>query len=98
MFGYPPSIEKGDVFESQQTIAAKAQRAPANRPAERRASVRYRSGITGSCQTLSVLREAAWEATVRDISSGGIGLLLERRFEPGVLLALELIDRDWKAH
>jgi len=66
------------------------QGAPAISPEERRASVRYRSDVKGSCQTLSVRRETSWEAIVRDISPDGVGLLLGRRFEPGVLLAIEL--------
>jgi hypothetical protein len=86
------------MIPSQQIASAAAQPVPVNRPGERRVSVRYRSGITGSCQTLAVLRESTWEAIVRDISANGIGLLLERRFEPGVLLALELVDRDQQAH
>ena len=64
----------------------------ANSQAERRASVRYRSSRKGSCQTLSAHRESCWEATVRDISPEGIGLLLPRRFEPGAVLSIELID------
>jgi hypothetical protein len=30
-----------------------------------------------------------WTAEVKDVSSGGIGLLLKRRFEPGTILAVE---------
>lgn len=66
--------------------------APAAGKRERRASVRFQSNAKGSCQTLSVQRETAWEATVRDISGQGVGLLLNRRFETGVLLAVELTE------
>jgi hypothetical protein len=57
---------------------------------ERRVSVRLQSGAKGSCQSLSKQREVGWEATLRDISCTGIGLLLPRRFEPGTLLAVEI--------
>ncbi len=60
---------------------------------ERRASVRYQSSAKGSCQTLSAGRESSWEAVIRNISTDGIGLLLGRRFEPGVLLALDVTDK-----
>jgi hypothetical protein len=79
---------------SQPTIAIGGERAPAIRPDERRASVRYQSGAKGSCQTLSTGRESSWEAVVRNISTDGIGLLLGRRFEPGVLLAIDVADKN----
>ena len=41
-----------------------------------------------------VLVLVLWEAIVRNISSDGIGLLLGRRFEPGVLLAIEVTDKN----
>ena len=59
---------------------------------ERRASVRLQSSAKGSCQSLSVRREMGWEASVRDISCDGIGLVLPRRFEVGTLLAVELTE------
>lgn len=31
---------------------------------------------------------------MRDISTSGIGLLLGRRFEPGALLSIEVMDRS----
>ncbi|MDB5313714.1 MAG: prkC 37 [Gemmataceae bacterium] len=34
--------------------------------------------------------EEAWPLVVRDVSAGGIGVLLARRFEPGTALAIEL--------
>jgi hypothetical protein len=79
---------------SQPTTAIGGVRAPAIRSEERRAFVRYQSNAKGSCQTLSTGRESSWEATVRNISSHGVGLLLGRRFEPGVLLAIEVADQS----
>ncbi|HTU90181.1 MAG TPA: PilZ domain-containing protein [Gemmataceae bacterium] len=70
------------------------QAVPAASKGERRASVRLQSNAKGSCQSLSMQRETHWEATVRDISCQGIGLLLTRRFEPGALLAIELTEAN----
>ena len=36
------------------------------------------------------MKDDPWPARVRDLSSGSIGLLLTRRFEPGTLLVIEL--------
>lgn len=77
---------------SQSTPGMNAQSATASRKGERRASVRFQSNAKGSCQTLSAQRDTAWEATVRNISCEGIGLLLGRRFEPGELLTIELTE------
>jgi hypothetical protein len=64
--------------------------APKRPGVERRASVRYPCGLASSCHTITSRREDAWTATVKDISRTGIGLLLGRRFEPGMILAVEL--------
>lgn len=77
---------------SQQSSARLGPSPPTDAKAERRASVRFQSSLKGSCQTLSAHRETSWEATVRDISPEGIGLLLSRRFEPAAVLSIELID------
>jgi hypothetical protein len=57
---------------------------------ELRATVRHSSGGTTPCKTLAGWRGNAWEATIRDISQQGIGLVLSRRFEPGAILVVEL--------
>jgi hypothetical protein len=57
---------------------------------ELRATVRYSSGGTTPCKTLAGWRGNTWEATIRDISQQGIGLILSRRFEPGVILVVEM--------
>lgn len=77
---------------TQPTSARPAARAPDEPPTERRVSVRYQAQLKGSCQTLSAQRGTAWQATIRDISQDGIGLLLARRFEPGSTLSIELTD------
>lgn len=77
---------------TRSTTAPSPQADSASQKQERRASVRLQSQAKGSCQSLSMQREADWQATVRDISCSGIGLVLPRRFEPGSLLAIELTE------
>jgi hypothetical protein len=35
-------------------------------------------------------KDQTWQGTIRDMSQGGLGLLLPRRFEPGTVLFVEL--------
>ncbi len=63
----------------------------ARRPvADRRVSVRYLSQVKGACRPLTAEKKWRWTATIRDISTGGIALLVNRRFEPGTVLRLKL--------
>jgi hypothetical protein len=81
---------------SRPTIITRGESVPTAEKRERRASVRLQSGAKGSCQSLSKQREVGWDATVCDISSTGIGLLLSRRFEPGTLLTVEIAQEGQK--
>jgi hypothetical protein len=38
--------------------------------------------------------DSTWAGTIRDLSRGGLGLILERRFEPGTVLFIELPGLD----
>jgi serine/threonine protein kinase len=69
---------------------------------DRRAYVRYSVGVGSSCIINSSLfdtplhgdspeQAAVWPLVVRDVSAGGIGILLARRCEPGTELAVELV-------
>jgi hypothetical protein len=68
---------------------------------DRRAFVRYAVGVGSSCTiNTSVFdafppenspESAVWPLVVRDVSAGGIGILLARRCEPGTELAVELV-------
>jgi serine/threonine protein kinase len=61
------------------------------RPAiERRAHVRFGSRLKGTCRPLAAERKWSWTAKVRDISASGVGLLINRRFEPGTVLRVKL--------
>jgi hypothetical protein len=47
-------------------------------------------GIEAFCRSVAAVKDDPWPARVRDLSSGSIGLVLTRRFEPGTLLVIEL--------
>src|SRR5947209_4745123 len=53
---------------------------------------RYPSEGATSCQPIAPpgADDMKWSAIIRDVSVGGIGLLINRRFERGVGLAIEL--------
>lgn len=53
---------------------------------------RHRCGLSTTCQPIAARgsNELAWAAKVRDLSVGGMGLVLSRRFEPGTGLAIEV--------
>lgn len=53
---------------------------------------RHPSELEASCQPLAARgeRDPQWPAVIRDVSTGGIGLVLSRRFERGTGLAIEV--------
>ena len=57
---------------------------------ERRAFVRLASDLAVTCRPSVRDREVSWPGRVRDISRGGVGLLLQHRFRPGTRLVVEL--------
>jgi hypothetical protein len=67
---------------------------------DRRVAVRYPSELDAICEPAaaktSAEPEMRWSAKVRDISTGGLGLWLGRRFERGTVLIVELptVDED----
>lgn len=56
---------------------------------ERRVSVRHSCDAPGSCLP-AVGGELTWKARVQDISRGGAKLLVQRRFESGTVLHIEI--------
>jgi hypothetical protein len=56
--------------------------------------VRYSSNLETICEPISSLSTdegvSGWPARVHDISAGGVGLSMLRRFEPGTVLLIEL--------
>src|SRR5262249_32128353 len=65
---------------------------------ERRQSPRYECHLETSCQAAAALHGENWPARVKDLSRGGAGLLVTRRFEPGTLLGLTLPDGTTGEH
>jgi hypothetical protein len=82
-------------------------RSAAPEPGDRRASVRYAVGAGGSCTvhasvfdppgSIPVGDGEVWPAVVRNVSAGGVGLLLARRFEPGTDLIVEMAGGPGRA-
>jgi hypothetical protein len=60
---------------------------------ERRAAVRYACRLTSACQPMPE-GESLGPARVVDISSTGVGLLIDRPIEPETLLSVELQSDD----
>jgi hypothetical protein len=61
--------------------------------AERRAQARRACVDSGARAVLASQGQDLWQASVRDISAGGIGVLLDRRVDPGTVLAIELHNK-----
>ena len=71
---------------------------------DRRAYVRYAVGVGTSCMIHTSLFDsdhhiepdttAVWPLVVKDVSAGGIGILLARRCEPGTELSIELVTES----
>jgi hypothetical protein len=55
--------------------------------------VRYATSKDASCHPISA-RAAQLPVLIRDISTGGIGLISTRRFERGTLLVIEVPDEE----
>ena len=60
--------------------------------AERRATPRFPCNLETVCRLVATMPDDPWPAMVRNISLGGICLVLHRRLEPGTVLAVELQD------
>lgn len=67
---------------------------PAPAPDERRASVRQRFDWDVACELTSYGVGERWSAQVRDISADGLGLVLDRHFDPGTILEVEIGSAD----
>jgi hypothetical protein len=75
-------------------ITHKNEAHPEPRQAERRAGVRLPSRSRVFCQTASAgAQETGWPAAVRDVSHGGICLILPCRLTPGTTLRFDVESR-----
>jgi hypothetical protein len=61
--------------------------------AERRAFVRVATDLDATCRPAGPMRDQGWPGQLRDISRGGLGLLLRHSFRPGSELTVELRER-----
>jgi hypothetical protein len=57
---------------------------------ERRAYVRLAADLAAVARPAGHLADLGWLGRVRDISCGGVGLLLRHRFQPGTRIEVEL--------
>jgi serine/threonine protein kinase len=62
--------------------------------AERRVAVRYPSDREASCLPVARTKEKSWSAKLQDISASGLCIRASRRFEPGTLLMVELVQAN----
>ena len=60
-------------------------------PQERRVAIRFPARLEAVCSPLRDSK-SRWTAEVGDVSLTGIRLALNRRFEPGAMLSMELMD------
>lgn len=63
---------------------------PASKSPERRVWVRYLCNLPTLCHPVLTKDDQCWSGQVRNISRGGVNLVVSRRFEPGTLLQIEL--------
>ena len=63
---------------------------------ECRAWERFPCGLQTTCQPIAARgdHELSWSAHIRDLSQGGVGVVLKRRFERGAGLAIEIPESD----
>ena len=60
---------------------------------DRRVSDRYPCPLGTSCRLMAAVGDEFWTTPVRNISPGGISLVVHYPFEPGTLLTVELLDQ-----
>src|SRR5438270_4616910 len=63
-------------------------------PMERRAWIRFDTELEAAGQAKGAMKDVGWTAKVKDLSQGGVGLLLRHRFRPGTQLTMEFKSRD----
>jgi hypothetical protein len=69
--------------------------APATTQTERRVRVRHNHTLTTFCQKgAGDLDQVWWMGTVRNFSRSGIGVVIQRRFEPGTILIVEMENKS----
>jgi len=61
---------------------------------DRRAAVRYSCELGSLCQEVKDTVEEQWPARIKDISTTGIAVIVNRSFRPGTQLGIELQSED----
>jgi hypothetical protein len=74
-------------------MSGRSEPSPETLAVERRAWVRYGTDLEVVCHAGRPVKDVGWTARVRDISAGGVGLLLQHRFRPGTPLVIQLKGR-----
>jgi hypothetical protein len=64
-----------------------------NAVVERRVWVRYGTDLEATCRAPGAAKGMGWPGRARDISAGGVGLIMRHRFRPGSPLVIELVLR-----
>src|SRR5260370_30006423 len=70
--------------------SAMATNTPTSLGVDRRVWVRYSCDLQSTCHSQKGTDELSWSARVRDISRGGLNLQLNRFFEPGSILSVDV--------
>jgi serine/threonine protein kinase len=90
----------GEMSTNELQRGSPLRKRPSGHGSNRRGAVRFDCALTTKCTiNVSVHPEESehvgtWDARVCDLSIGGIGLLLTRRFEPGSVLTVDLSAGD----
>lgn len=92
-FGWSPSMSQEKPIVMSEPQPRVSGEPSAGVCSDRRAYVRLASDLSATCTASGRAGEPGWAARVRDISPGGVGLILEHRFRPGTRLSLELRAR-----
>jgi serine/threonine-protein kinase len=93
---YQSPLEVAEALEPLAVPTAHEQGQPPMRfilsslPDEKRNAIRHTCKLDSSCRPAIAAIDVSWPTKVIDISRGGVGLLVERRFEPGALLEVDL--------
>jgi hypothetical protein len=66
------------------------------RHGERRAWVRYPSRLHSTCHRHPGGDQESWPARIQNVSVAGLGLVMDRCFTAGTVLAVDIIDAEGK--
>lgn len=79
---------------SQADVDQLRKKSPQIAPAEeRRSRVRHDTKLKHPCRVLRATEEGAWDLSIRNVSTDGVGLIADRPFKSGMYLTTELPGR-----